>query len=114
MRFDLEFHLLFSIRDCANDLIRDISDAIFEELVKYKTQTNNIDDGENENKYQIELAESESRPLNLYVSKYLYVKIEFLLSSQIESVVMKKIMIRIKKKIKIANLKQLFHDKKVI
>jgi hypothetical protein len=26
-----------------------------------------MDDGENENKYQIELAESESRPLNLYV-----------------------------------------------
>lgn len=26
-----------------------------------------MDDGENENKYQIELAESENRPLNLYV-----------------------------------------------
>ncbi len=32
-------------------------------------QISSIDDGENENKYQIELAESESRPLNLYVSK---------------------------------------------
>jgi len=70
-----------SIRDCSIDLIRDISDVIFDELVKYKTyeNTNNnqttnadkqissIDDGENENKYQIELAESESRPLMLYV-----------------------------------------------
>ncbi len=70
-----------SIRDCSIDLIRDISDVIFDELIKYKTyeNTNNnqtinadkqissIDDGENENKYQIELAESESRPLMLYV-----------------------------------------------
>jgi hypothetical protein len=80
------FNFFFqSIRDCSIDLIRDISDVIFDELVKYKTyeNTNNnqttnvdeqiiqqissIDDGENENKYQIELAESESRPLNLYV-----------------------------------------------
>ncbi len=78
---------LSSIRDCSLDLTRDISDVIFDELVKYKIyeNTNNnqptnvneqliqqissIDDGENENKYQIELAESESRPLNLYVSK---------------------------------------------
>ncbi|CAF1431855.1 unnamed protein product [Adineta ricciae] len=94
------------IRDCAADLIRDISDVVFDELVKYKvikdtadaTQTTNadeqmataetkqrddysniftssalestretslVDDGENETKYQIELAESESRPLTL-------------------------------------------------
>ncbi len=85
----LNLVLLFlsSIRDCSLDLTRDISDVIFDELVKYKIyeNTNNnqptnvneqliqqissIDDGENENKYQIELAESESRPLNLYVSK---------------------------------------------
>ncbi len=83
----LNLVLLFlsSIRDCSLDLTRDISDVIFDELVKYKIyeNTNNnqptnvneqliqqissIDDGENENKYQIELAESESRPLNLYV-----------------------------------------------
>ncbi|CAF2501109.1 unnamed protein product [Rotaria sp. Silwood2] len=94
-----------SIRDCAADLIRDISDVAFDELVKYKIyenknnlQTKNhteqntelltkqedeyahlygpsaayytqqvspIDDGENDNKYQIELAESEDRPLTL-------------------------------------------------
>jgi hypothetical protein len=80
---NLYFHIsVFSIRDCAPDLIRDISDFVFEELVKYKlydnanhNQRTNVDerissigdDGENENKYQIELAESESRPLNLYV-----------------------------------------------
>jgi len=77
--------VFFSIRECAVDLIRDTSDVAFDELVKYKiyentnnNQTTNvdeqiiqqissIDDGENENKYQIELAESESRPLMLYV-----------------------------------------------
>ncbi len=76
----------FSIRDCAHDLIRDISDFVFEELVKYKLYDNanhnqrtnvdepisSMDDGENENKYQIELAESESRPLNLYVEYKFY------------------------------------------
>lgn len=77
----MHFSSLFRICDCANDLIRDISDVIFEELVKYKffetanqpvrvnvdEQISSMDDGENENKYQIELAESENRPLNLYV-----------------------------------------------
>lgn len=118
----------FRIRDCAGDLIRDISDVAFDELVKYKLlETNDqlrptasdenllertnptgepfgtsvssmtdhrssssfyllkffsqyetshpryiepissVDDGDNETKYQIELAESESRPLMLYV-----------------------------------------------
>lgn len=70
---------MIRIRECAHDLIRDISDVIFEELVKYKLyenasqlvrnnvdeQISSIDDGENDNKYQIELAESENRPLNL-------------------------------------------------
>ena len=72
----------FSIRECAADLIRDISDVAFDELIKYKIyentlqpnlvtryyaqQTSPYDDGENENKYQIELAESENRPLTLY------------------------------------------------
>ncbi|CAF1198544.1 unnamed protein product [Rotaria sp. Silwood1] len=94
-----------TIRECAADLIRDISDVAFDELVKYKIyeNTNNLqrknhteqdteslikqddeyshlygpsttyytqqessfDDGENDNKYQIELAESEDRPLTL-------------------------------------------------
>ncbi|CAF3764721.1 unnamed protein product [Adineta steineri] len=92
-----------TIRDCAADLIRDISDVAFDELVKYKVFENNnqatninesmikstntqqdeysnlyhstienytpetslVDGGENDNKYQIELAESESRPLTL-------------------------------------------------
>ena len=77
----MSLFVLFRICDCAHDLIRDISDVIFEELVKYKfyenanqtvrinvdEQISSMDDGENENKYQIELAESENRPLNLYV-----------------------------------------------
>ncbi|CAF1022732.1 unnamed protein product [Rotaria sordida] len=94
-----------TIRECAADLIHDISDVAFDELVKYKIyeNTNNLqrknhidentellikqedeyshlygpsttyytqqvssfDDGENDNKYHIELAESESRPLML-------------------------------------------------
>ena len=79
----LSFLLSIRIRDCANDLIRDISDVIFEELVKYKLyenanqtaqinvdeQISSMDDGDNDNKYQIELAESENRPLNLYVER---------------------------------------------
>ena len=84
----------FSIRECAGDLIRDISDVAFDELVKYKLLENaeqlrtipsdenlleastkshphyveptlSADDGDNEAKYQIELAECESRPLML-------------------------------------------------
>ena len=73
------------IRDCAGDLIRDISDVAFDELVKYKLLenatnlsntnsdeqlirkilSNKNDDTETDAKYQIELAESESRPLML-------------------------------------------------
>ncbi|CAF4328721.1 unnamed protein product, partial [Rotaria sordida] len=33
----------------------------------YTQQVSSFDDGENDNKYHIELAESESRPLMLYV-----------------------------------------------
>ncbi|CAF1233045.1 unnamed protein product [Adineta steineri] len=65
-----------SIRECAADLIRDVSDVTFDELIKYKMYENtnteqnlqpliNQNDVENENKYQIELAESENRPLTL-------------------------------------------------
>jgi len=60
--------VFFSIRECAVDLIRDTSDVAFDELVKYKIyeNTNNLqDDGENDNKYHIELSESENRPLTL-------------------------------------------------
>ncbi|CAF4541989.1 unnamed protein product [Rotaria socialis] len=93
------------IRECAPDLMRDISDVAFDELIKYKIyentnnmqvtnvdeqiseplikqqdeysnmydssvlhyaqQTSSVDDGENDNKYRIELAESENRPLTL-------------------------------------------------
>ncbi|CAF1498891.1 unnamed protein product [Rotaria sp. Silwood1] len=94
------------IRECATDLMRDISDITFDELIKYKIyqntnnvqttnnneqmtqplnkqqddysnlyesssvrhytqQTSSVDDIENDNKYQIELAESEDRPLTL-------------------------------------------------
>ena len=43
---------------------------MFDSVVRhFVQQTSSLDDGENENKYQIELAESESRPLMLYVSK---------------------------------------------
>ena len=70
-----KYLFIFSIRECAVDLIRDISDVAFDELVKYKIYENTLvkptrylfDDGENDNKYQIELSESENRPLTLYV-----------------------------------------------
>lgn len=35
------FDYMFSIHECAADLIRDISDATFDELVKYKIYQNN-------------------------------------------------------------------------
>ncbi|CAF2208121.1 unnamed protein product [Rotaria magnacalcarata] len=93
------------IRECVPDLMRDISDVAFDELIKYKIyenttnmqatnvdeqiseplikqqdeysnmydssvlhyaqQTSSVDDGDNDNKYRIELAESENRPLTL-------------------------------------------------
>jgi hypothetical protein len=71
-----KYSFIFSIRECAADLIRDISDVAFDELVKYKIYEKNtlikptrylFDDGENDNKYHIELSESENRPLTLYV-----------------------------------------------
>lgn len=41
---DISFFSSSSIRDCATDLIRDVSDAAFDELIKYKLfeNTNNI------------------------------------------------------------------------
>ncbi|CAF3530255.1 unnamed protein product [Rotaria socialis] len=100
-----EKYIGLSIRECAADLIRDLSDVAFDELVKYKIyetksnlqtkvhvehntqlsskqenkfanlydpsagyqeqQQSQFDDGENDGKYHIELAESENRPLTL-------------------------------------------------
>ncbi|CAF2161203.1 unnamed protein product [Rotaria magnacalcarata] len=100
-----EKYIGISIRECAADLIRDLSDVAFDELVKYKIyetknnlqtkvhveqntqssskqedefanlydpsagyqeqQQSQFDDGENDDKYHIELAESENRPLTL-------------------------------------------------
>jgi len=86
VRYKNEFlnrYFLFfqSIRDCAADLIRDISDVAFDELVKYKiyenTNNNQITNGDEQmiqslNEQQDEYSNLVKNSLN----KYLLFKIE--------------------------------------